>query len=71
MGAAEALGGSIHNRLEYTCRVFVELVVPNTKYGPTLLRQDCVSMAVDCGIGMVTTVKSTTSRASRHAKSTV
>ena len=57
MGAAEALGGSIHDRLNYARRVFIELVVPNTKNSATLMRQDCVPTAVSFGNRMVTPVE--------------
>ena len=46
MGAAEALGGSIHDRLKYPIRVLVQLAVPDAKNRPTLLFEEAVALLI-------------------------
>jgi len=56
-GAAEALGGSIHNRLKYTLGVFVQLVVPDTDDRPTFPAQELVTPPIMIRFGMLAAVE--------------
>ena len=57
MGAAEALGGSIHDRLEYTLRVAIQLVVPDTQDCPAFAPEEFVATPVGLGLGMLAAVQ--------------
>ena len=46
MGAAEALGGSTHNRLKPTLGVLIELMVPDAQNRPTFLLEEGVAPRV-------------------------
>jgi hypothetical protein len=46
VGAAEALGGSIRDRLKYPVGVFVQLVVPNADDGPALCPEKSVASPI-------------------------
>ena len=46
VGAAEALGGSIHDRLKYPLGVIVQLVVPNADDGPAFRPEKSVTSPI-------------------------
>jgi hypothetical protein len=46
VGAAEALGGSTHDRLKNTFGIFIEFAVPEAKNDPALLPKEFVSTSV-------------------------
>ena len=57
MGAAEALGGSVHYRLEHALRILIEIVVPDAQDRPAFLREECVATLVPVGFGMLAAVQ--------------
>ena len=57
MGAAEALGGSIHDRLKDALGVLVQFVVPDAKDRPAFLGEEGVAALVMPGFGMLTAVQ--------------
>ena len=54
MGAAEALGGSIRDRLKNAFGIAVEFVVPDPNDDPTFLSKELVAPPVPLGLGMLT-----------------
>ena len=57
MGAAETLGGSIHNRLKHALRIVIKLVVPDAKNNPSFAAKIIVPTPVRLGLGVVSAVQ--------------
>ena len=57
MGAAEGLGGSIHNRLKYSFRVIIQLIVPDAQDCPTLLPEIRIAPLISFRLGMLTAIQ--------------
>ena len=57
MGAAEALGGSTHDRLKNTLDVLVELIIPDAEDCPSLLLKEAVAGLISHRPGMLAAVE--------------
>ena len=57
MGAAEALGGSIHDRLKHTLGILIEIVVPDTQDRPALFLEEAVTPLISLRFRMLAAVK--------------
>ena len=57
MGAAEALGGALHDRVEHAVRVLVQLVVPHPQNRPTLACKESIPPNVPLALGMLTAIQ--------------
>jgi len=61
VGAAEALGGSSHDRLKDALGVFIELIVPDVEDGPTFVFEEAIAADIVRTFCMLPAVSSTTS----------
>jgi hypothetical protein len=57
VGAAEALGGPLHDSVEHPVRIGVQLRVPHPQNRPTLVRQEGVAPNIALTIRMLATVQ--------------
>lgn len=57
MGAAEALGGSVHDGIEHAIRVVIQFAVPDPQNRPTFPGEERVALLVPLGFGMLAAVK--------------
>ncbi len=57
MGAAEALGGSIHNRLEDTIGIVDQFIVPDAHDTPTFLLKEAVTALIARGLRVLASVQ--------------
>jgi hypothetical protein len=57
VGAAEALGGSIHDGLKDTLRIVIELIVPEPQDVPAMLPQENVAPLIALRVGVLTAVQ--------------
>jgi hypothetical protein len=57
VGAAEALGGSMHDSLEDAIGIFVELIVPDAEDRPAFLRKERVAPLVVLRLCMLASVE--------------
>jgi hypothetical protein len=57
VGAAEALGGSIRNRLNDTLRILAQFTVPEAQDGPAFLPQEGVAAEVASAVHVLAAVE--------------
>jgi hypothetical protein len=57
VGAAEALGGAPHDRIEHPRRISVHLSIPYPQNRPSLLSKKGVPPQIAIALGMLTTVQ--------------
>jgi hypothetical protein len=57
VGAAEALGGSVHDDLKHTVGIFVQLPVPNPDYRPSFSAQELIPAEISRRIGMLAAIE--------------
>ena len=57
MGAAEALGGSLHDRVEYTFRIRIQLRIPHPQNRPPLARQKSIAPSIALAVRMLAAVE--------------
>ena len=57
MGAAEALGGPLHDRIEHTVGIIVQLSIPNPQNSPSLVRQEGVAPNIALAIHVLAAVQ--------------
>jgi len=56
VGAAEALGGSSHDRLKNALGVSIKLIVPDSENRPALLLQEAVALVIPLRASMLAAV---------------
>ena len=57
MGAAEALGGAVHDRFEHAVGIFIELAVPDPEDRPTFLMEKRVASSVTRELSMLAAIE--------------
>ena len=57
MGAAEALGGSLHDHLEHAVGIGVQLSVPNPQNRPSFAGEECIAPNVAIGFHMLAPIE--------------
>jgi len=56
VGAAEALGGSLNDRVEHTLGIGVQLAVPYPQNGPSLVRKKAIAANIAIAIHVLAAV---------------
>jgi hypothetical protein len=57
VGAAEALGGSLHDRFQHAFGVLIQFVVPDPEDGPSFLREERITLPIVIGVGVLAAIE--------------
>jgi hypothetical protein len=57
VGAAEALGGALHDDIEHTVGVIIQLVVPNPQDRPSLARKKRIPPNIPVALRVLATIQ--------------